>query len=225
MVFAEVSWAKTRLRIATMLCPDHLIIRDTVQKVYRSVGMDVEFLVFPGRRALIESSKGHVDAELSRIYEIGLEYKSLARVPTPIFQFAATVFSKNKNLKITNWQVLKPLRIGIMSGMRFSENNVAGFPDVTVVETPERLFRLLEADRVDVVIFSRVNGLCMINELGLAAKIFALNPPLENIDAYHYVHENHRHLIPLLDEAVKEIMKKERLETKIQHFLENSCRM
>lgn len=205
-------------KIAKMDSPDHELIMGAVEKAYSKLGIDVEFIEYPGKRALVQSTKGAVDAELSRVFEIGVENPSLVRVPTPIFWFDATVFAKKNDLNINGWKSLRNLKVGIMRGMRFAELGTKDFPTVVAVENPRNLFKLLEADRLEVVVFSDLNGAYFIHK-GRHNKIYPLAPSLQRIDSYHYVHEKHRDLVPKLDEQFKKMKMSGELDSMRKEFL------
>lgn len=190
--------AQENFRIAKMDSPDHRLVMRVISEAYKRLGIPVEFVEFPGRRSLYEANAGNVDGELTRIKEVEQEFTSLRRVPTPIYWFEATVFSKQKDLKINGWDSIRNLRVGIMRGMVYAERGVKDFPKVTVVDKPIHLFKMLDSDRIDVVIFSDINGSIIIKEQKLSA-IHALKPGLDLIQGYHYVHKKHEDLVPKLD--------------------------
>lgn len=212
---------KETFRIAKMDSPDHRLIMRVVGEAYEHLQIPVEFVEFPGKRSLYEANAGTVDADLSRIKEVEQEFTSLRRVPTPVFWFEATVFSKRKDLKINGWDSLRGLRIGIMRGMIYAERGVKDFPRLTVVDRPIHLFKMLDSDRIDIAIFSDLNGLHIIKELKLTS-IHALKPPLERINGYHYIHKKHEHLLPKLDSIFQEMKNSGQMDRMRQDFLRNS---
>lgn len=209
--------SKETFRIAKMESPDHRLIMRIVSEAYDRLQIPVEYFEFPGKRSLYEANAGYVDADLSRIKDVDKEFTSLRRVPTPIYWFEATAFSKNKNLNIAGWESLRDLRLGIMRGMIFAERGVKGFPKVTVVDKPIHLFKMLESDRIDVAIFSDLNGLAIIKELRLSS-LQALKPPLERIEAFHYVHKKHEALVPKLDAIFQDMKNSGQLDRMRQDF-------
>lgn len=212
---------KDTFRIAKMESPDHRLLMRIVSEAYDRLQIPIEFIEFPGKRSLYEANAGYVDADLSRIKDVEKEFTSLRRVPTSIFWFEATAFSKNKELKINGWESLRDLRIGIMRGMVYAEKGVKGLPRVTIVDKPGHLFKMLESDRIDVAIFSDINGLALIKELRLSS-IQALKPPLERIEAFHYVHKKHAALVPKLDAIFQEMKTSGQLDRMRQDFLRES---
>jgi ABC-type amino acid transport substrate-binding protein len=209
---------KDTLRIAKMESPDHRLLMRVVSEAYDRLQIPIEFIEFPGKRSLYEANAGYVDADLSRVKDVEKEFTSLRRIPTPIFWFEATAFSKSKDLRINGWESLRDLRIGIMRGMVYAEKGVKGLPRVTIVDKPAHLFKMLDSDRIDVAIFSDINGFALIKELRLPA-IHALKPALERIEAFHYVHKKHEALVPKLDVIFQEMKSSGQLDRMRQDFI------
>ncbi len=223
LALSSSAYAQAPLRIAKMDSPDHLLLMRIVSKAYQKLQVPIEFVEYPGRRALLESSAGVVDAELSRVYELGLEYPSLIRVPTSIFWFDASVFSKNQAIKVNGWNSLRGLSIGIMRGMLYAESGLKGFSNVHVLGGSLNLFKFLDAGRVDIVVFSNLNGLYLINKHKFQ-NIHLLSPGLERIQTYHYVHEKHRALVPKLDAVFQDMKNSGELEEMRKAFVEEISR-
>ncbi|MBF0226351.1 MAG: transporter substrate-binding domain-containing protein [Desulfobacterales bacterium] len=207
------------LKIAKMDSPDHqILIPRVVAKAYQRLNIPVEFIELPGKRALEESSTGVIDGELARVFEIGIAYPTLIRIPTPIYWFEPTVFSKKIRFKVKGWNSLKSYEIGTMRGMRFAEIGLSGFKNVQIVENYTSLFQMLNADRVDIVVAADLNGLYELKKLGFDT-ISPLSPPLERILAYHYLHEKHRNIVQKLDQVFQEMQEKGEIEQIRKDFL------
>lgn len=213
------AFAGAALKIATMESPDHELIKRVVGKAYERLGVPVTFVEMPGKRALVESAKGALDGELSRVYQVGEDHPSLVRVPTPVFWFEPTVFTRELDFRVDGWQSLKGYRIGIERGMVYAERGTHGFPSVLSVDSPSSLFRLLELGRVDLVVYSDLNGIYMIHKEGLTS-IRALSPGIERIEAYHYLHKKHADLVPKLDKIFKSMHASGEIEAMRKEFLE-----
>ena len=218
LINASYIQAKASFSIATMNSPDHILIKRIVKKAYQKLDVEVRFVELPGKRALMESSSGRLDGELSRVLQVGVDYPSLKRVPTSMFWFDATAFSKNIDSRIDSWDSLKGFRIGIMRGMVFSENGVKGFPNVTIVDKPRYLFNLLKEGRVDLVIFSSLNGIYMLKKMKFDQKEIR-STALERINAYHYVHKKHEALVSKLDRVFQDMIKSGEIEAMRQSFV------
>lgn len=214
---AQTKTPKT-MKIAVMDIPDHLLIRRIIEKAYTQLDIKVEFVELPGKRALAESSSGKLDGELSRIYDVGLEYPSLVRVPTPMFWFAPVAYSHLEKLDLKGPDALKKYRIGLMIGMYYTEKAASEFGQVTLVDDLERLYQLLNSRRVDVVLDSDINGKYYMKKKNFK-NIQPITPQLSQINAYHYVHEKHKTLVPKLDKIFRAMKKSGELEKMRRDFM------
>ena len=214
---AEDTKLKT-MRIAVMDIPDHILIRRIIEKAYKELNIKTEFVELPGKRALIESSSGHLDGELSRIYDVGLEYPTLVRVPTPMFWFAPVAYSHLEKLDLKGVDALKKYRVGIMLGMYYTEQAANEFGQVTLVDDLQRLYQILESGRIDIILDSDINGKYYMKKKGYK-NVQAVTPQLSRINAYHYVHEKHKDLVPKLDKIFATMKKSGELDKMRRDFL------
>ena len=191
--------------------PDQAIGAVIVKAAYEKLGIPVKFAISPGKRALAESSQGRADGEVHRIFEIGDEYPTLLRVPTPINYIEPSVFSKTHDFKVTDCAALQGYRIGIVRGVKHSELCTRGMEKVFAGDNLNSVMRMLHAGRVDLLITARINGLMMAKELGLNA-IKPLSPPLSRFWVYHYLHERHKDLVPTIDAVFKSMQERGELE-------------
>ena len=192
--------------------PDQKIGAFIVKAAYKKLGIPVKFSISPSKRALKESSEGRADGEVHRIFEIGDEYPKLLRVPTPINYIESSVFSKIYDFKITDCTALHGYRIGIIRGVKHAELCTQGMERVFVGDKLDIVMRMLNADRIDLLITARINGLLMVKNLGLEG-IKPLSPPLSRLWAYHYLNERHKGLVPTIDAVFKEMQESGELES------------
>jgi len=190
-----------------------------LEEIYKRADLKLEFVTLPGKRALIESSTGRIDGELSRIYEIGQEYPTLKRVPTPYGYVEPTAFTKKLNFTVSGWDSLKGYKIGVVIGIKFAELGTANQQNVSRVPRNELLFRMLERDRLDLIVMSKFNGLFYAKKFGLDS-VYPLKPALERIHVFHYLHEKHKDIVPKLDMVIKAMKKSGELEKLREEFMQ-----
>ncbi len=199
--------------------PDQAIGAVIVRTAYEKLGTPVKFAILPGKRALTESSEGRADGEVHRIFEIGDEYPTLLRVPTPINYIEPSVFSIKINFEVTDCAALQDYTIGIVRGVKHSQLCTQGMENVFVGDDLTGVMRMLNAGRVDLLITARINGLLMAQELGLDA-IKPLSPPLSRFWVYHYLHERHKERAPTIDAVFKAMQESGELETLREHAVQ-----
>ncbi|MBT8367002.1 MAG: transporter substrate-binding domain-containing protein [Deltaproteobacteria bacterium] len=204
--------------------PDQAIGAVIVKAAYKKLGIPVKFEILPGRRALAESSEGRADGEVHRIVEIGNQYPTLLRVPTPINYIEQSVFSKKHEFEVTDCPALQGYQIGIVRGVKHSQLCTQGMENVIAGDDLTGVMRMLNAGRVDLLITARINGLLMAKELKLEA-IKALSPPLSRFWAYHYLHKSHKDLVPIIDNVFKAMQESGEMEAlraqAVQKLLQN----
>jgi len=191
--------------------PDQAIGAVIVKAAYAKLDIPVKFVILPGKRALAESSEGRADGEVHRIFEIGAEYPTLLRVPTPINYIEPSVFSKKHEFEVTDCAALKGYQIGIVRGVKHSQLCTQGMENVFVGDDLTGVMRMLDAGRIDLLITARINGLLLAKELGLDG-IKPLSPPLSRLWVYHYLHERHKGVVPTIDAVFKAMQESGELE-------------
>ena len=75
---------------------------------------------------------------------------------------------------------------------------------MTKANDGEHLFRMLQHDRVDLVVFNRWGGLQLIKDLGLT-DVEMIGPPLARRDVYFYLHKKHAELAVKASETLREM--------------------
>lgn len=181
-----------------------------LDEAYASIGIEIEVLRFPGLRSLKTANEGLVDGELSRVKAFQSDYPNLVAVPVPANHLLGTAFSKIEGFELRGWDSLRNYTIGITRGMKFAERGTAGM-SVIVANRHKQLFQLLEEGRIDVAINPLVNGLVIIDRLGLEG-IRALEPPLVHIDLYHFLHKRHTALVPKIADAIRKMKASGRID-------------
>ncbi len=178
-----------------------------LREAYARLGVEVTFRSFDGAAALEASSTGEVDGELQRIDGIERQFPDLVQVPIPINYLQGTAFSIRYDFPATGWRSLQTYRIGIVRGIIFAAQGTEGM-EVTVADTYDELFGLLEQGRIDVAVTPRINGLEAVlkRPVGPSGPIVEMEGVLETLFLYHYLHRRHADLVPELSRVLKEML-------------------
>ncbi len=134
----------------------------------------------------------------------GEVYPTLIRVPTPINYIEPSVFSKKHDFKVTECSDLFGYNIGIVRGVKHAELCTKGFDRVQVLKASTQMMKLLDAERLDIVITAKINGLLLIKKMNMQS-IRPLSPPLSRMWVYHYLHEKHKKIVPEIDKIFAEM--------------------
>ena len=170
----------------------------------RRIGVGLELIELPAERALINANAGIDDGNITRIAGLDKFYPNLVPVPEKMMDMEFVVFTKRVEVQTDGWQALKPYSIGIVKGWKILERNIPGEATLTLAEDAEQLFRMLEKDRVDLVLYSRWRGLARIKNRKLSG-VRVLTPPLVTKEMFMYLHKKHKHLVPKIAAALRAI--------------------
>ncbi|SFC31017.1 substrate-binding periplasmic protein [Pseudoalteromonas denitrificans] len=202
LFFTHASFAETVLKFTQIKdTPDQVVGAEILKEAYKKIGISIEILIMPGKRALKESSEGRADGEVHRIFEIGENYPTLLRVPTPINYIEPSVFSKKHHFKVTSCSALKDFDIAIVRGIKHAELCVEGMKNVIVFPYITEMLKLLDADKFDLAITAKLNGLLLKKEMNMKS-IYPLSPPLSRMFVYHYLHEKNKGLVSKIDDVI-----------------------
>ncbi len=172
------------------------------KEVFRRAGYDIDILRMPAARALHDLDNGINDADLVRIKKIDKIYSNIRIVPEKIIDFDFVAISKNLEFKPDGWDSLKPYEVGIVSGWRILEVNVKSNISVTRVEDTRQLIKILDNDRVDLVVSERWQARQAIKALAVNS-LTIHEPPIKSNELFLVVHKRHENLIPKLASIIK----------------------
>ncbi len=179
-----------------------------LSEAFRRIGYKLETLRLPAERALINANMGIDDGDLLRVAGLQKKYTNLIQVPEKIMTIDMVLFSKNQpSFVVTGWESVASHSLGIITGWKIMEKNFAKLGNrVEIIKTDnaEQLFTLLAKDRVDFIAYSNWSGLGYLKEHNIT-DVTLLDPPLASPGVYTYLHKKHKHLVPQLAAAIKEM--------------------
>lgn len=174
-----------------------------VQEAFRRIGVRAEIVFTNTRRSLVDVNDGVLDAEINRIEGMERSYPNLVQVPEPNMQMHFVAFAK-EDIPISGWGSIRRLRVGMVQGWKILEQHTKNFPNLTSLTEISKLFELLERDRLDVVLYSKLTGYEELYKLGYK-DIQALSPPLVVKDMFLYLNKSHKDLATPMAEALREM--------------------
>jgi polar amino acid transport system substrate-binding protein len=174
------------------------------KEAFRRIGKQVIILKLPGERSLLNANEGIEDGDILRIAGMSKKYPNLIQIPEKLIDFEAIAFSNKINLRTESLDDLKPYDIAIIRGWKYFEKNLKGVRSLIAVEDATILFGLLKNERVDIVIYEKLQGLVMTKRLGIKGSM-TLQPSLIIMPSYIYLHKKHKPLVHDLAEALKKM--------------------
>ncbi len=99
-----------------------------------------------------------------------------------------SVFTKNISLSVKGWNSLKSYKVGIVKGVKFSDDPTKNM-NRQIANGPKLLFKMLSKNRFDVAVYVSFDSKIFIQKLNLHSTIKELYPPLLTIESYHYLNK------------------------------------
>ncbi len=196
--------AEAQLLIAQTLPGDgylDVLAQRLLTEAYRRLDVAVRFELAPPERSLLRANAGDYDGDVFRVAGMTERYPNLRMVPVPLAQVEFVAFSKRVDFKPRGWESLRAYSLLVQLGIKRVEDATQGM-NRTVATTKESMFRMLDADRADLAVDARVQGVRELKKLGLTG-IKVLEPALETVPVYHYLHKKHEALVAPLAEALQ----------------------
>ncbi|MCW8866058.1 MAG: hypothetical protein OQK09_06990 [Colwellia sp.] len=178
-----------------------LLLKEAFSRLDRNITIEKK----PAERSLKDANNGVSDGEFLRVSDIGLLYPNLLIVPEPLYDMEFVAFSKIENLTLPkNWESLSEYNVGYVIGWKIIEENIDGMPGNAGVANQDMLFKLLDANRFEIAIYSRNFGHQLVRKLALK-NIYSTSQPLAVEPMYLFLHKRHKALIPRLTNILKEM--------------------
>ena len=174
-------------------------------QIYARLGIKITITSLPGKRAEFEATSGLADGEIMRIFGYGVENQTVHRVPTPYYYLQTMVFSRDgSDVAIKNRADLRRYSIARVRGVKHTNAITEGLKIVSDVSSTIEMMRLVEQGLVDVGLTNTLDGIMTIQALGLQ-NVSPQKSPLATLSLYHYIHEDHRELVPVIDGKIREL--------------------
>ena len=174
-----------------------------MREIFSRLGIAIKIVHVPSERGMQDLNSGRHDGVLSRIMGLQDIYPNIVPFEERASVFSFVAFSRRSDIRISEWNDLGGHRVALINGWKILETNAQG-REIVKVRGAEQLFRLLDADRVDVALYARLPGIWLAAQLGYD-DIRAHHPPLARRDKFFYLHERHRNLIGSASEALREM--------------------
>lgn len=185
-----------------------------VGETFRRNNHQLVLVRLPAERGLINANNGIEDGDLSRIAGLERAYPNLRRIPEKLFDMQFVGFAKDSNVRIDGWESLKPYKIGLIKGWKIFENNIPKGTDFVVAKSADQLFTMLEKNRIEVALYSKLLGMGILSQRRMA-DVFRPSPSLAVKEMFVYLNKRHAHLIPALAETLSQL--------KADGFYQDAC--
>lgn len=188
----------------TLLGETFTCAHDALTSAYKKINKNISFLTLPNKRGLRMANTGEIDGEMLRVEGLELTHPNLIKIPVPICALESILIA-NERVKAKKFEDLNKYRLGITIGYVDQENLVRKYQlNATKVIKNNILIDMLLRDRVDVIFLTKREAKQIIdNSPKIQLKI--LEGFNRKMFLYHYLHKQHKNLVPLVTQALEEL--------------------
>ncbi|MDZ7870810.1 MAG: transporter substrate-binding domain-containing protein [Rheinheimera sp.] len=197
------------MHIGTLMqiSPQHPVVMQ-VRQAYQNLGLPMQLDTMPLERLRVEAARGELlDGNLAASATLSQVVPQLVRIPVQIYQLDLTAFVSRPELQPAQWTDLQPLRVVYMAGMLAVETRLKQH-DVkllTATLTLEQALQYVARGRADVAVLPKAEADYVLRQMA-GLKVQAVQPALEQLPMYHYIHQKHQALVGPLTAQFEKIM-------------------
>lgn len=180
------------------------ISKAIVEKAYTLAGLQVAFVDYPGKRAVVSANNGVTDGELVRSKRAGLLYENLVRVEFPVITDEMAAYSIDVKGPINSLEALSGYTIGFRRGNTILTKITEGMPRIEI-KNIEQGIRLLENKRIDIMLYFKIPATDAFRRNFPHTKILKISESFIEVPLYHYLHKSNQHLAPKIEKALRRL--------------------
>ena len=171
-------------------------------EAFKRIGVALKTVSLPAERGLLNANNHKIHGEMSRVADIQKQYPNLVQVPEKIMDWEFIAIGKSKLNTQAGWKSLAGKQVAFINGWKILENNIPPATKVRKVKGPDALFRLLQNNRTDFIIYEHWAGEKHIKDLSLK-NVRIHFPALVTREMFIYLHKDHAQLVDKLAAALK----------------------
>lgn len=200
---SEVMHIGTLMQIS----PQHPLVVQ-VKQAYQQLGLQMQLETMPLERLRVEAARGELlDGNLAASVTLSQTVPQLIQIPVQIYQLDLTAFVSRPELRPAQWTELQPLRVAYLAGMLAVESRLKQHQvkTLTTVLTLEQALQYVAKGRVDVAVLPKAEADYVLRQM-TGLKVQAVQPALEQMPMYHYIHQKHQALVGPLTAQFEKII-------------------
>lgn len=170
-------------------------VRELVEKAYANLGIRVGYVDMPRQRSLVEANSGRIAGELGRLPGLEADFSNLIPIPFPLFSFEIVLIADRRQCGICNLDQVDS--IAYISGMQSIDGILEDYNftnAAAAAQDLDQLHLMFENKRVQGILMNDFEA----RQRGYYDNRHHIVVPLWQNQAFHYLHKNYEHLIPLL---------------------------
>ena len=179
-----------------------------VQQAYQNIGLQMQLETMPLERLQLEAARGVLlDGNLAAAANLQQVIPQLIRIPVQVYQLELTAVVRTSWLKPTHWADLQMMRVTYMAGMlsveaRLQQHQIKA---ATVALTLEQALQYVAKGRVDVAVLPKAEAEYVLQQMKVR-QVQAVQPALELLPMYHYIHQKHQALVGPLTAQLEKLI-------------------
>jgi polar amino acid transport system substrate-binding protein len=178
-------------------------LNELARAAFKRIGVEVDVTAVPTERSLINANAGLDDGDLFRVAGVERQYPNLIRVPEKTMDADFIAYTKRTDIRIRAWPDLQPYVIAYTTGWKIYEAHMNGVREVTTTPSIQELIRLIDKDRVDVILMDYWQGQWALRQAG--SRLHAQTPPLAQVEIFMYLNKKHAALVPRVAQALRDM--------------------
>lgn len=177
-------------------------VTEILEEAYGKIGIKLQYVDMPRNRSLVEANNGRISGEIGRLPDLEQKFTNLKRVPFPLFAFETVLVADRRDCGLCTLDDVDNL--AFVSGMQTVLQTIkdADFnkPTSQAVDI-DQLHLMFTNKRVKAVALNDFEA----HQLGYYDNPHLIITPLRSQLGYHYLHEQHGHLIEALNDTLEEM--------------------
>ena len=170
--------------------------------VFDKLGYGVTFNHGQARDALHDANNGMTDGLLLRNRAIESRFSNLIRIDASAYSVKLGAFVRDPSIKINGYGDLAKLRVGYVAGWRMFEKKVTTARSIIVAYDLNELILLLRSGSIDAFFHAQLSARYQLY-LDNIHDVYAVEPALETMQGYIYLHAKHTTLAEKTEAALK----------------------
>lgn len=189
------------------------------REAFLALGISIEFIEVPPRRAIKLAKRGEVDGDIARVSSYSTFNPELVAVSVPISRVFFVAFSSKENIKLDGWASLSEgnYRVECRLGVKICEKQVSRYVSEDRLSFSENINRatdkLLKA-RTDIYIENSALFYHALNErfaASLQQQVFEAGI-MEEVTIHLHLHKKHQQLVKSIEQTLQQMKDQKRFE-------------
>lgn len=183
-----------------------------LQEAYAELGYELQIIRTSNARSLVYANEGRTDGEVSRVRGLERNFKNLVRVPVAINVLDVRAFSNAPVIRVSTWESLRGYKLICVKGARLVELNLSALNiDCYYAMRFTQAINMLSAERGDIAVLAKVNGMQAVKALGLSNKIL-MGESLYKKGLYHYLNKKNADIVLQVQSALARMHERGRIK-------------